>query len=307
MPNLAEIMRPKNLDDVLGNDAIVNAIKKQLANNTVSQSIMFTGQYGSGKTTLAKILASELNADVTELDCGSEGGVDNIRDIVESSNYSSLFSARKVFILDEVHQLAKPAQSALLKTLEDEKPSVTFILLTTDPQKILKTIKSRCVIYELEPASTEVIGQAVKRVEEKYNLRVESRKDFWSLIEQADGSLRQVYALMEKIVASADETGFVSSEVFKKIIGSSSIEVDENLPKAFLEQDLNEVMSIISSLRKNSSVNPLSTTIGTYNYLKAVYLRSNRGNKELLSELAFLISQHNVEWYSLEYLSWKYL
>ena len=308
MANLAELMRPKSLDEVFGNQHIVSSLKKQLKNNSLSQTIMFTGKFGSGKTSLAKILADELQAHVTDIDCGSEGNVDNIREIVESSSYSSLFSDKKVFILDEVHQLSKPAQSALLKTLEEEKPGVHFFLLTTEPQKILKTIKSRCVIYELEEASNKEIGEAVSKVEKEYGLSFEDRKDFWALIEKSEGSLRNVYSILEKIVYLRDENGFVSSENFKKAIGESSQDVDENLPKAILNHDYKEAISIINSLKKKSEVNPNSTMIGVYNYLKTVFLkRGNSALVEILSDISFGLSQGINDWYFLEHVVWKHV
>lgn len=304
--NLAEIMRPKTLEDVIGNEHIILPLAKQLKNDALSQTIMITGQYGSGKTTLAKIIASHLEAEVHEIDCGSDGGVDKMREVVDSAQMSSLFSKVKVFILDEVHGLSKQAQSALLKTLEEPKANLYFILLTTDTSKILPTIRSRCVVYETRSASNTEIGLAVKRVMDKYNLEVEDMADFWALVNQSDGSLRQVYALMEKLVAAADENGYLSSEVFRNILSSvSSEEVDEKLPQAFLANDVLRVMEIIKTIKKDGNV--VGTTIGLYNYLKTVYLNSEKGNRDLLMELAFMLAGKTIEWEHLEYLAWKYL
>jgi DNA polymerase-3 subunit gamma/tau len=304
--NLAERMRPKTLNEVIGNLHIVKPLRKQLETGTLSQTMMITGQFGSGKTTIAKIIASELDAEVYEIDCGSDGGVDRMREIVDSAYVSSLFSKNKVFILDEVHGLSKQAQSALLKTLEEAKVGVYFILLTTEEKKILPTIRSRCVVYETDAANKEDIGIAVHRVLKEFNLTVENMADFWSVVYQSEGSLRQVYSLMEKLVASADEDGFISSEVFKSVLkDSSSEEVDENLPRAFLDRDIKESLETISRIKKESNV--ISTTIGLYNYLKAVYVRSGKGNKELLADMSFLLSHKQIEWEHLEWLVWKHL
>lgn len=303
--NLAERMRPKTLDEVIGNEHIVKPIRKQLSTNTLSQTIMVTGQFGSGKTTIAKIIASELGAEVFEIDCGSDGGVDRMREVVDSAYMSSLFSVNKVFILDEVHGLSKQAQSALLKTLEESREGVYFILLTTEEKKILPTIRSRCVVYETSPAKREEVGIAVKRVLTEFNLTVENMADFWSVVNQSEGSLRKVYSLMEKLVSSANDDGVISSEVFKMVLKESSDDtVEENLPKAFLDRDTKAAIDSISSIRKESNV--VGTTIGLYNYLKAVYVRSGKGNKELLSELALLLSHKQIEWEHLEWLAWKY-
>lgn len=304
--NLAETMRPTTLDGIIGNTHITIPLRKQLETGTLSQTIMITGQFGSGKTTVAKIIANELKADVYEIDCGSDGGVDRMREVVDSAYRSSLFAENKVFILDEVHGLSKQAQSALLKTLEESKPNTYFLLLTTEPKKILPTIRSRCVVYETRAANKEDIGIAVKRVMEKYNLTVEKMADFWELVNQSEGSLRQVYSLMEKLVASSDEKGYISSETFREVLNASTdVEVDENLPKAYLDRDIVTIIEAIKSLRGES--NPVGTAIGVYNYLRSVYVRSGKGNKALLEDLALLLSHKQIEWEHFEWLAWKHL
>jgi len=308
--NLAEAMRPRDLSQVIGNEHIVSALKKQFETNSLSQTIMFTGEAGQGKTSFAKIIANYFDAEVTEIDCGSDGSIDNMRELIDSASLSSLFSNKKVFILDEVHALSKPGQSALLKTLEEPQENVHFILLTTDPQKVLKTIRTRCVEYQTLPANTEQIGEAVKRVEEKFSVAFENRKDLWSLVEQSQGSLRQVYAFMEKLVAVANENNIITSDMFHKVLGKSMEEVDENLPKAFLEKDLHKVFSIISELKKEGG-NPTGTLIGIYNYLKVVFLkepvRIDDNKKQLMSEVSLLITSKEISWESIESIAWKYL
>lgn len=305
MANLAETMRPKTFDEVIGNEHITAALKQQFSSGTLSQTIMFIGSPGSGKTTYSRIIASELNAEVHEINCATDTGIDNVREIVEASQLSSLFASSKVFILDEVHGLSKQAQSGLLKTLEDHQPNTYFILLTTEKQKILKTILTRCVIYETKPATNKEIGVAVNRVLDKYNLQVENRQDFWSVIHASEGSLRAVYASMEKLLAVVGEGGTLTTELFSQAFFAAPEETDENLPKAFLDKDITAVMEYIKEGRKE--LNPVSTTIGLYNYLRVVYLRSGKGNKALLADLAELLSHKRVEWEHLEWLAWKHL
>lgn len=308
--NLAELMRPKSLSEVIGNEHIVSALTKQFNDKSLSQTIMFTGEAGTGKTTFAKIIASYLNAEVIEVDCGSQGTVENMREVVESVSLSSLFASAKVFILDEVHALSKPGQSALLKTLEDPADGVHFILLTTDPQKVLNTIRTRCVVYETRDAVTDDIGKAVKRVEEAYNLSFENRKDLWSLVEQSQGSLRQVYSNLEKLIAISNDSGFITSDNFYSVLGKPMDKVDENLPKAFLSKDLQKAISIISNLKKEGG-NPMGTMLGVYNYLKAVYSKPTevpgKETKDLMADLSFYLMQKEVSWTTLEHICWKNL
>jgi len=305
--NLSEIMRPKALDEVIGNEHIIKPLRNQLESGTLSQSLMIVGQYGSGKTTLAKIIANHLQAEVYEVDCGSDGGIDRIREVVDAASMSSLFSTAKVFILDEVHGLSKASQSALLKTLEEPRPNLYFILLTTEDKKVLPTIRSRCVVYTTKAATREHIGEAVKRVLAKYELTVESMADFWAVVEQADGSLRQVYAIVEKLVAAADENKFLSSAVFQSVVGShGKTEVNENLPLAYLKGDIAGVLEAVRGI-KNSEATTVGTAIGVYNYLKSVYLKGNKGNKELIADLVLLLTHKQIEWEHFEWLAWKHL
>lgn len=308
MSNLAEVMRPKTLDEIIGNEHIVVPLRNQLANNSLSKAILITGISGSGKSTIAKILASSLNAEIHEIDCGADGSVDRMRQVVESSTTFSLFHKAKVFVLDEVHVLGKPAQSALLKTLEESHQDIYFILLTTELNKILPTIRTRCVVYETHPAGNTEIGIAVNRVISKYNLKIENMKDFWSVIEQSDGSLRQVYSLLEKLIAVADK-GFVSSISFNFVLGvySTNEETDDNLPKMFIERDVKGALETIKSQRKSGS-NVVSTMIGLYNYLKVVYINNpKKVSSVLLADLALLVADKQIEWEHFDWLVWRHL
>lgn len=308
--NLSESMRPKTLSEIIGNEHIVRAIQKQLDTGTLSQTMLFTGEAGTGKTSFAYVIAKHIEAELVEIDCAADGSIDNMREVVESASLSSLFSRKKVFILDEVHALSKPGQSALLKTLEEPHENVHFILLTTEPQKVLKTIRTRCVEYHTTNATTEQIGQAVRLVEEKFSITFENRGDLWSLVEQSFGSLRQVYAFLEKLIAVADDKNIVTSDMFHRVLGKSMEQVDENLPKAFLSRDLHSSLSIISSLRKDGG-NPTGTLIGVYNYLKVVFLKEGSSvsneQKSMMADISGILASKELSWDTLEYLAWKHL
>lgn len=305
MFNLAETMRPRTWDDVIGNDHIVRALQTQIKEGNLSKSILITGISGSGKSTIGKLIASSINAEIFEIDCGADGSVDRIREVVESASMTSLFAKNKVFVLDEVHALSKAAQSALLKTLE-ESPEGMFVLLTTELNKVLPTIRGRCVIYETKPASNTDIGVAVRRVLEKYNLEVEDMKDFWKVIEAAEGSLRQVYSVMEKLVALA-ENGVITSDSFRQAIGeSANDEIDPHMPKAFLSRNYEDIIEGIKKLKKEGTNNPYSTAVGIYNYLKAVMLNSKNVKAELLEDFALLVANREIEWEHIEWVAWRH-
>lgn len=309
---LAQEMRPQTFDEVIGNAHIVEPLRKQLAAGKLSQSLMITGATGTGKTSIALIVGKELDAEIVEVDCGSEGGIDVIRGVIESSTHTSLFSSSKVFILDEAHKLSNPSQSALLKTLETSQPGIYFILLTNEPSKVLKTIRTRCAVYETHLPTTSEIGVAVNRVLDTYGLSVENRKDFWSIVEQSEGSLRQVYALMEKLIAVADEDGFITSEAFNLAVGApdSSEGNENNVAKLFLSPGNSvHILAGLRDIQRKGGVVAHAQALGVYNYLKSAYLGGNKNvNPRVMLELSSLFSSgKTIDWVDLERIVWVYV
>ena len=167
---LALKYRPKTLDEVIGNRQVVEVLRKQLSGESsqpLSHSILLHGPTGCGKTTLARIIARELGVqddDLKEIDSADFRGIDTIREIRKQCQYKPLSSPYRVWILDEVHQLTKDAQSALLKTLEDTPKHVYFILCTTDPQKLLPTIRGRCSQFQVQPLTDKEMKRLLLRV-----------------------------------------------------------------------------------------------------------------------------------------------
>ena len=158
---LSRKWRPKKFDQVLGQDHITKVLQNAIKINRVSHSYLFSGPRGVGKTTIARILASELNStkdiksslDILELDGASNRGIDEIRDLKDSVQYVPTSEKYKIFIIDEAHMLTKEAFNALLKTLEEPPSHVIFILATTEYQKIPSTISSRCQKYDFKRLS----------------------------------------------------------------------------------------------------------------------------------------------------------
>lgn len=167
---LALKYRPKTLDEIVGNQDIVEVLKAQLregGGQPLAKSILFHGPTGCGKTTLARIIAHELGVaggDLKEVDSADFRGIDTIRDIRRQSNYKPLNSPYRVWILDEVHRATGDAQSALLKALEDTPKHVYYILCTTDPQKLLPTIRGRCAQFQVRPLTDREMMQLLRRV-----------------------------------------------------------------------------------------------------------------------------------------------
>lgn len=310
----ADEFRPKNLDEVIGNEHIKASLKKYFDSGEIPHTLQFHGQFGAGKTTLARIVASQLKADVTEHDCGANGEINKIRSIVEQSEYSALFSDNKVIILDEVHKLSKEAQNVLLKSAEEPSPHTYFILCTSEPEKLIPALRSRGVSFTVEPVGVDGVREAYRRVMRKAKINLEGKAEDWDkVVESAAGSLRNVYNTLDKMFAAGekDDTGglYISTALLDKLLGrvDEDYTMDETmpLPQAVIKKDLTAALEAIAAAKKEKR-EPMPTLIGLYNYLKKARLLQK---KTFLADAAEILSQPEKanSWYSLEYLVLKHL
>jgi len=216
--------RPQTFDDVKGQDHIVTTLKNQVSSGRTSHAYLFCGTRGTGKTTIAKILARMVNCEhptesgpcgecdsckaiaagnsmnVIEIDAASNNGVDNIREIIEEVSYSPVGAKFKVYIIDEVHMLSTGAFNALLKTLEEPPSYVIFILATTEVHKIPITILSRCQRYDFKRIGIDTIAARLKELTEIEQLSVDDRALKY-VAKMADGSMRDALSLLDQCVA----------------------------------------------------------------------------------------------------------
>ena len=244
--------RPDTFADVKGQDHIVTTLKNQLKAGRIGHAYLFTGTRGTGKTTIAKILARTVNCEnptedgpcgecrickaiaagasmnVIEIDAASNNGVDNIREIVEEVSYSPAEGKYKVYIIDEVHMLSIGAFNALLKTLEEPPSYVIFILATTEVHKLPITILSRCQRYDFKRISIDTIAGRMKELTEAENVQVEE-KALRYIAKTADGSMRDALSLLDQCIAFhlgkeltydkvLDVLGAVDTEVFSRLL-----------------------------------------------------------------------------------------
>jgi len=218
--------RPSTFDEVAGQEHIVKTLKNALATRKLAHAYLFAGPRGTGKTTMAKLLAKGLNCDegigcqcneckncraiidgthpdVLELDAASNNGVDEIRELIDKVKYGTILGRYKVYIIDEVHMLSTGAFNALLKTLEEPPEHVIFILATTEPHKILPTILSRCQRYDFTKLSDTDIKNRLKSVLEKENIAFnEEAVDI--IISLADGGMRDALSILDQVLAYSD-------------------------------------------------------------------------------------------------------
>ena len=222
---LARRYRPKTFQEVLGQDPIIQTLKNGLKSGRLSSAYLFCGSRGTGKTTLARILAKALmcenrsdtgepcntcshckaiangsSLDIMEIDGASHRGIDDIRIITESAGYAPSAGKYKVYIIDEVHMLTKEAFNALLKTLEEPPKQVKFFFATTEPHKIPETILSRCQRFNLRRIPLELIVQKLKRIAEEAQVSV-SNDALFNLAQYAEGGLRDAESMFDLLMA----------------------------------------------------------------------------------------------------------
>jgi DNA polymerase-3 subunit gamma/tau len=221
---LARKWRPRSFADLKGQEHVVRALSNALAQGRLHHAYLFTGTRGVGKTTLARIVAKCLNCetgvtaepcgvcpactqidagrfvDVIELDAASNTGVDNMREVLDNAQYLPTVGRYKVYIIDEVHMLSKPAFNSMLKTLEEPPAHVKFILATTDPQKIPVTVLSRCLQFNLKPMPVQLVASHLGEVLEKENVEAEPAA-LMQLARAASGSMRDALSLTDQAIA----------------------------------------------------------------------------------------------------------
>lgn len=201
---LAIDYRPKTFDKVAGNHQTVKALQAILnrERKDIQHAFLLTGPSGCGKTTLARIISEQLGCvgrDYTEVDSGQFRGIDTIRDIRNQMMYKPLEGKVRVWLLDECHQMSKDAMSAMLKALEDAPPHVFFILATTDPEKLLPTIKGRCAQFEVQPLDQDEMTDFLSTICRKERKRVPA--DVLKQISRDSmGSCRNALQVLDKII-----------------------------------------------------------------------------------------------------------
>lgn len=195
--------RPEVFDDIIGQDHLVRAIKGSLLSGRVSHAYLLCGSRGTGKTTIARIIARELGTsknDIYELDAASNRGIDDVRSIREGVNTMPFDSKYKVYILDEVHMFTKEAWNALLKTIEEPPAHVVFILATTELEKVPETIISRCQTFIFKKPTEAILSGLVARVAKQEGYKLESGgAELISLL--ATGAFRDALGILEKVIS----------------------------------------------------------------------------------------------------------
>jgi len=250
---IARKWRPQTFDDVVGQDHVVRTLKNAIARQRIAHAYLFVGPRGTGKTSTARIFAKALNCtggpkadfdpedpackaiaegshlDVIEIDGASNNGVEQVRDLRDTVQYAPAQGKYKVYIIDEVHMLSTAAFNALLKTLEEPPHHVKFVFATTDPQKVLPTIVSRCQRFDLKPIPTELIVQRLKQIATEEKIKV-TDDALQCIARMADGGMRDAQSIFDQMISFCgseisepdvlDVYGLVSAEKIAELAGA---------------------------------------------------------------------------------------
>lgn len=267
--------RPDNFSDVKGQEHIVTTLKNQINANRIGHAYLFCGTRGTGKTTVAKILAKAVNCEnpdngspcnecptcraisagasmnVIEIDAASNNGVDNIREIRDEVQYPPTEGHYKVYIIDEVHMLSIGAFNALLKTLEEPPSYVIFILATTEAHKIPVTILSRCQRYDFKRISIDVISDRIRELTEKEKVDIEE-KAIRYIAKAADGAMRDALSLLDQCIAFYLGEKLTYDNVLE-VLGAVDLTVFSELLRSIINEDtvgaINNLDEVIMSGR----------------------------------------------------------
>ena len=260
--------RPKTFDEVVGQEHITEILKKQVLTDRPSHAYLFTGTRGTGKTTCAKLLAKAVNClnpvggnpcnqceicrgidsgailDVTEMDAASNNGVDDVRSIRDEAVYAPVTARRRVYIIDEVHMLSKPAFNALLKIMEEPPEHLIFILATTELYKVPATILSRCQRYSFRRVPPERIRQRLLQVAEAEGMEL-TEEAAGLLSRLADGALRDALSLLDQCSGAK-----VDRERVLSAIGLAENEEIIHMAEALLRGDADTALEVMDGLYK---------------------------------------------------------
>lgn len=257
--------RPTKLSDVIGEPQVTEILEHAVEQNQFGHAYLFTGQRGTGKTTVARILAHLINGldyddniesndiDIIEIDAASNNGVDDIRGLRDSINLAPIHSSHKIYIIDEFHMLSKPAFNALLKTIEEPPEHAVFILATTELQKVPATILSRVQRFHFKPVATKTLSDHLGFIAKQEGIKID--KDALDAIASSgEGSVRDCITILDQLSSSSEK---ITVDQVNYVLGIVPAETISSIVVALVDGNTKEVVKKLQDML-DDGVNPIT-------------------------------------------------
>lgn len=271
--------RPQNFNSFYGNKIITKNLTEAIKNKTLSHTILFHGEKGCGKTTLARIIKNELGCSdlgFFEFNTANTRGIDTARDIINNLQFKALDGSIKIFVLDEVHKTTNEFQNALLKVTEEPPSYVYFILCTTEPKKLLNTLYNRCVKYQVTKLKNKEIEELLSSVVKKEKIKL-NENIFEMIIDECGGNPRQAL-IMLNIVRHSESV----KEASKLIVEATDLSKNTlDLCRALLKKNN---WKIIAAILKRIKEDPETVRYGVLGYMSTVLLNKNLPQAAIVME-----------------------
>lgn len=267
--------RSKSLEEVVGQEHITDILSRSLQQGKIAHAYLLTGPRGVGKTSVARILAHEINKlpydestthlDIIEIDAASNNGVDDVRSLREKAQIAPVSAAKKIYIIDEVHMLSKPAFNALLKTLEEPPEHVVFILATTDVHKVPDTILSRTQRFTFRAISNETAARHLRSIASSEKIAIDDAA-LALIAEHGAGSFRDSISLLDQLRSLSDDAEPISAELVEQVVGLAPSQEIAKLLDAYKSGDHTLAIATLDTLEQkgidtNRTISQLITAV----------------------------------------------
>lgn len=295
--------RPQTFDEVVGQDMPVSALRHAVMTGKLAHSYLFCGQHGTGKTTIAKILARAVNCesphngnpcnecpccksilagsnlDIVEMDAASNNGVDDIRPIVSDVNFAATTARKKVYIIDEVHMLSKGAFNALLKTIEEPPKNVIFIFATTELEKIPSTIVSRCQKFDFKRIPVNLMMERLRSICNDTGIKISD--DALRLVAaRSDGALRDALSLLDQVSVVFNNGEPITTKEIEQITGTVDTPFLCRMANALLDGRTDEIIDLAQEIN-DSGKNQSRFALDLAYYFRDLYVVKVKANPSM--------------------------